>query len=57
LQGTTLAELLLIHAERPLGCLARVGQLIEEASAMEVLDRRDPARVGVGAQVAPLDEL
>ena len=57
LQGAALAELLLVHAERPLGGLTRVGQLIEKAGAMEVLDRRDPARIGVGAQVAPLHEL
>ena len=57
LQRAAPPELLVIHSKRPLRRLARAGQLIEEASAMEVLDRRDPARVGVGAQVAPLDEL
>ena len=57
LQRAATTELLVVHSKRPLRGLARAGQLIEKASAMEVLDRRNPARVGVGAQVAPIDEL
>jgi hypothetical protein len=34
-----------------------VGQLIEKAGAMEVLDSRDAARIWVGAKVAPFHQL
>jgi hypothetical protein len=49
--------LLVEHRERPFGRLAGVGELVEEAGAVEILDARHPARVGVGAQVAPDHEL
>ena len=57
LQRAAPPELLVVDGECPLRGLARTGQLIEKAGAMEVLDGRDPARVGVGAQVAPLHQL
>ena len=57
LQRTAPPELLVVHRERPLRGLARVRQLIEKTRTMEVLDRRYAARVRIGAQVTPLDEL
>ena len=51
------AELLVEQRERSLSRLAGVGQLVQEPRAVEVLDARHPARVRIGAQVAPLDEL
>jgi len=47
---------LLVERDRLLGRLAGRGELVQRAPAVEVLDRGDPAGVGVGAQVAPGDE-
>ena len=57
LERATPTELLVEHRERSLRRLASVGELVQEARAVEVLDARHPARVGVRAQVAPLLEL
>jgi hypothetical protein len=57
LEGSAPAELLVEHRERSLRGLARVGELVQEPRAVKVLDTCHPARVWVGAQVAPLLEL
>jgi len=49
LQRSAPAEGLVVGIDSLLDRLTALGQLVEEAGPVEILDRGDPARVGVGA--------
>lgn len=57
LQDAPAPDRLLVQRDGLLGRLPRRGELEQEPLAVEVLDGGDAAGVGIGPQVAPLDQL